>query len=204
MPLHDLLTERTSLLGPAAPTAASGNKRKTALVPGCGKGHDVLLLASWGYDVVGLDLAETALKEARENAEAVKDSDAYKLQEGVQERGKITWALGDFFADDFLKEAGVENFDLIFDFTVSFSFLFFLSSVFILCSLRMCLEFVLLAINLPIYPKMPYPGPLHVKLLHPIYVHLGLTYNPPILVLLCPPHVSKTKMGRPPSPTPRP
>lgn len=119
MPLHDLLAERPDVLGLAAPTV-KGTKRKTALVPGCGKGHDVLLLSSWGYDVVGLDLAETALNEAKQNADAVKDNDAYKLQDGVEERGKVTWVLGDFFANDFLKETGNDKFDLIFDFTVSF------------------------------------------------------------------------------------
>lgn len=119
MPLHDLLADKSELLGAAAPGSKGRQGRKTALVPGCGKGHDVLLLSSWGYDVVGLDLAETALKEARENAEAVKNDEAYKLQDGVETRGTITWALGDFFADDFLKEAKHSKFDLIFDFTVS-------------------------------------------------------------------------------------
>ncbi|CAI4215195.1 unnamed protein product [Parascedosporium putredinis] len=95
MPLHDLLADKSELLGAAAPGNKGRQGRKTALVPGCGKGHDVLLLSSWGYDVVGLDLAETALKEARENAEAVKNDEAYKLQDGHS------------------------KFDLIFDFTFS-------------------------------------------------------------------------------------
>ena len=39
---------------------------KTALVPGCGRGHDVHLLASHGYRVVGLDLAPSATEAAKE------------------------------------------------------------------------------------------------------------------------------------------
>lgn len=35
------------------------------LVPGCGRGHEVLDLASQGYQVTGLDLAPTALKYLR-------------------------------------------------------------------------------------------------------------------------------------------
>jgi SAM-dependent methyltransferase len=34
-------------------------------VPGCGRGHDARLLAQRGYQVVGFDFAEAAVKEAR-------------------------------------------------------------------------------------------------------------------------------------------
>ena len=34
-------------------------------VPGCGRGHDVRLLARMGYRVVGFDFAEAAITEAR-------------------------------------------------------------------------------------------------------------------------------------------
>ncbi len=38
------------------------------LVPGCGRGHDVLFLASQGFEAVGLDFAPKALEFGREEA----------------------------------------------------------------------------------------------------------------------------------------
>ena len=35
------------------------------LVPGCGRGHDARFLAARGYEVVGVDFAEAAVREAR-------------------------------------------------------------------------------------------------------------------------------------------
>ena len=83
--------------------------RPKALVPGCGQGHDVLLLSRAGFDVVGLDYSDEAIRRARANDEA-----------GAEQRGEgpVTWAAGDFWADEFLESAGVAQFDLIFDYTV--------------------------------------------------------------------------------------
>lgn len=39
--------------------------RGSALVPGCGRGHEVALAAAHGLDATGLDIAPTALAEAR-------------------------------------------------------------------------------------------------------------------------------------------
>lgn len=39
--------------------------RGKAIVPGCGSGHDVRLLAAHGLEVVGLDIAPTAVARAR-------------------------------------------------------------------------------------------------------------------------------------------
>lgn len=39
---------------------------ETVLVPGCGLGHDVRLLASLGLRVTGLDISESAVSQARE------------------------------------------------------------------------------------------------------------------------------------------
>jgi methyl halide transferase len=44
--------------------------RGRVAVPGCGRGHDVRLLASCGYDAVGFDFAEAAVVEARRLAAA--------------------------------------------------------------------------------------------------------------------------------------
>ena len=43
-------------------------RRKKALVPGCGRGYDVLLLAAYGYDAYGLDTSTLAIQGAQELA----------------------------------------------------------------------------------------------------------------------------------------
>ncbi|KAK4191242.1 thiol methyltransferase [Podospora australis] len=97
------------LTSPSSPFPPSGKK---ALVPGCGRGYDVLLLSSLGFDVVGLDFSSTSLDKAKEN-----QLTAGKEGVGLKEKRTVTWVQGDFFGDDFLKEVGVERFDLIFDYT---------------------------------------------------------------------------------------
>lgn len=155
--LADLLRERPDLFvgGGATPPSSSssfskegttketGRTKKTALVPGCGRGYDVLLLRSLGYDVVGLEVSERALAAARANADADaescllpggqhgtasddNDKDKDKEARAASREGRIVWALGNFFEDDWVREArdalggGWEGqFDLIFDYTVS-------------------------------------------------------------------------------------
>ena len=60
--------QRADTIG--GPIAQDGQRRK-ALVPGCGRGVDVLLLASFGYDAYGLECSATAVdackKEEKEN-----------------------------------------------------------------------------------------------------------------------------------------
>jgi methyl halide transferase len=120
MALNDLLEEAKHLF-------LSTKAKKTALVPGCGMGHDVLLLAAFGYDVYGLDYSASAAKSAIDNQAAVGNDEVYRPRQGV-EAGKITWLTGDFFSDDWLQKADVGGkFDLIFDYTVSRSPLFSIS-----------------------------------------------------------------------------
>ncbi len=71
------------------------------LVPGCGLGHDVRLLASMGCDVLGVDLSETALSQAR----AHKDP----------ERGAVNYHLADVL--DAKSDIGEASFDYIFEHT---------------------------------------------------------------------------------------
>jgi methyl halide transferase len=49
---------------------ARGALSGRVLVPGCGTGHDVRVLASGGLDVMGLDIAPLALEKARAHAPA--------------------------------------------------------------------------------------------------------------------------------------
>ena len=108
----EVLSERQDLV-PALP------KRRKALVPGCGKGYDVLLLSAWGYDAYGLDFSETALDAAKANEKEFDGKGVYATREGVK-KGKVAWVSGDFFKDDFLNIVeGEKTFDLIYDYTVS-------------------------------------------------------------------------------------
>lgn len=117
-------------------------QRKKALVPGCGRGYDVLSLASLGYDTFGLDGSENAILAARKleaEEEISCESDAYRLREDpLVGKGKIQFIIGDFFHEDFLAAITTtttthgdssdstsndtlptteEKFDLIFDYT---------------------------------------------------------------------------------------
>ncbi|TVY52571.1 Thiocyanate methyltransferase, partial [Lachnellula suecica] len=58
--LVDLLDERQGLFSPPPV-----RRKRKALVPGCGKGYDVLLLAAHGYDAYGLEYSTKALESAR-------------------------------------------------------------------------------------------------------------------------------------------
>lgn len=111
--LVDTLNDKKELLG----SARSDRQRKKALVPGCGRGYDVLLLASHGYDAIGLDISESAIKECKVLAE----KEASKYLDGVTNPGKYQFIVGDFFSDDWLKSVGAKEtrFDFIYDYTVS-------------------------------------------------------------------------------------
>ena len=124
--LEDTLIEKTGLIGESTVSANDGQKtRKKALVPGCGRGYDVLLLSSFGYDSYGLELSETALKRALEEQE--KNAHKYAARDPKIGKGTVHFLNGDFFdnttwkqggssADDQIARKGA--FDLIFDYTV--------------------------------------------------------------------------------------
>ena len=57
-------------MAPAFPQSADTRMAARVAVPGCGRGHDARLLAQRGYQVVGFDFAEAAVKEARALAAA--------------------------------------------------------------------------------------------------------------------------------------
>lgn len=123
----------------SSPAAPATERRKKALVPACGRGYDATLLAiALGYDVVGLEISSSALDAARQYLD---DVDEYfraccKCQYGPPEYdeklffwiknrhsdpGRVNWVCGDFFSDDWLADAGADQFDLIFDYTVRLS-----------------------------------------------------------------------------------
>lgn len=110
--LIDLLSSKHSDL----PDPQNGTKRLKALVPGCGTGYDVVLLASHGYESYGLDASATAAKAAQE---------LFEQSENASLKGQMTIVTGNFFADEaWANVPGFEHgneqllFDLIYDYTV--------------------------------------------------------------------------------------
>jgi len=73
--------------------------RGTVLVPGCGTGHDVLVFASHGFTVTGMDLAPSAVKLSKEKTAAA----------GL----KADFTLGNFLVDE-----PFQSFDYVFEHTL--------------------------------------------------------------------------------------
>lgn len=117
--LEDTLTERRSTIGAPVTRDGQGNvQRKKALVPGCGRGVDILLLASFGYDAYGLECSPDAVEACKQ--EQAKNGDKYRVRDAEIGQGKISFVFGDFFKDDWLEGLGLSrnSFDLIYDYTV--------------------------------------------------------------------------------------
>lgn len=115
MALYDVLIGRPDLVPPPA-----GGVKKRALVPGCGRGYDVLLLAGLGYDTWGVDYSEEATKESiiyQKEVEGEGNDTYFKLKRDGVEKGNVQWLNGDFFSDEWVEKAGVKQFDLIYDYT---------------------------------------------------------------------------------------
>ncbi|KAI6819559.1 hypothetical protein KC332_g2389 [Hortaea werneckii] len=82
-------------------------RRKKALVPGCGRGYDVLLLASYGYDAYGLDTSTLAIQGAQELARSPDRDIQYPpvTSSGTAAGpGTATFLEADFFSNDFLSQ----------------------------------------------------------------------------------------------------
>lgn len=96
-------------------------QRRRALVPGCGTGYDVLLLASFGFDVYGLDYSQNAVEYAK--GYAAENAKKYPVKDAELGRGKVVYVEGDYFKDDWLEGLGLpeNSFDLIYDYTVRLS-----------------------------------------------------------------------------------
>lgn len=115
--LVDLLNDRRDLIG--SPLVGEGDikRRKRALVPGCGRGYDVLLLASYGYDAYGLEISESAVQSCED--EKRTNGTKYTIKDETVGAGEAKFIMGDFFAEDWVKEVGGSGqFELIYDYTV--------------------------------------------------------------------------------------
>ena len=126
--LTDALDNYPHVLGTSKLVLPDGTtRRKRALVPGCGRGVDVMLLQAYGYDVVGLEYASKALEACEIYAKETESEDMYKPKDDQLGKGSRTFVQGDFYADDWLEKAGLNEhgkegvFELIYDYTVSCS-----------------------------------------------------------------------------------
>ncbi|KAL2145869.1 hypothetical protein VTI28DRAFT_5951 [Corynascus sepedonium] len=147
--------------------------RPKVLVPGCGKGYDVVMLALHGYDAYGLEVSQKGVVTARVHAAGQlaapsKDNFSSASQGGqypVSERGRVKFVVGDFFARDWESDCcsddqGFAGFDLIYDYTFLCALLpemrkdwaRRMSELLAPCGVLVCLEF-------PLYKDLKLPGP---------------------------------------------
>ncbi|KAK6503689.1 hypothetical protein TWF481_008693 [Arthrobotrys musiformis] len=80
----------------------------TALVPGCGRGHDVNLFADLGMQAYGLELASSATEIARDFSATIPPPPA---------PGSRNYITGDFFSNEWLNQLNTKQFDLVYDYT---------------------------------------------------------------------------------------
>jgi methyl halide transferase len=120
--LVDVLSEKQDLIGTCLRDDAGNDKkkqqqRKKAFVPGCGRGYDVLLLASFGYDAYGLEVSEKAVQLCVQEQKA--NGHEYPVRDEAGGAGNAVFVEGDFFSDDWTDQIqGGATFDLIYDYTV--------------------------------------------------------------------------------------
>ena len=117
--MNDLLSGQDghSIANAVSYQIESGKKhRRTVLVPGCGRGYDVTLFASFGFDAYGLDISESAVNLCREEQE--RNADRYPVQDQSVGAGKAEFLVGDFFGDAWNRDIGINVFDVIYDYTV--------------------------------------------------------------------------------------
>ena len=115
---EDVLSQHVNVLGTATCTWQGDirTSRAKALVPGCGRGYDVLLLASFGYDAYGLEISDSAIQRCREEQE--KNGNKYPTRDESIGHGSVHFIKGDFFrSKEWLGEVGDQQFDLIYDYT---------------------------------------------------------------------------------------
>ncbi|KAF4806447.1 putative thiol methyltransferase 2 [Colletotrichum siamense] len=121
--LIDLVESRSEVL----PRPSTGRRLK-ALVPGCGRGYDVVMLALHGYDVYGLKVSERGADVARQYAATELPEpgeynfDTHNSVSGAQP-GEVKILAGDFFKRDWEAQCAsssgddFQGFDLIYDYT---------------------------------------------------------------------------------------
>ncbi|KAJ9326896.1 hypothetical protein DTO027B5_4722 [Paecilomyces variotii] len=111
---------------PAVLPKPENGRRLRALVPGCGRGYDVVALTLHGFDTYGLEVSNKAVETAREYAKSelakpIEHNYGEKSSEWpLDHAGKAEFVQGDFFQRDWeaaCASDGVRGFDLIYDYT---------------------------------------------------------------------------------------
>ena len=116
--LEDTLVDRQDLIGDCfVNDGKGGRRRKKALVPGCGRGYDVLLLASFGYDAYGLEVSDSAVQMCKQEQET--NGHKYHPRNATSGAGRVAFLIGNFFGDGWQSAVdGGPVFELIYDYTV--------------------------------------------------------------------------------------
>jgi hypothetical protein len=123
--LIDILSTKKDILGdPVIVDKEGKRRRKKALVPGCGKGYDVYLFAAFGYDAYGLEGSKHALEACQGFTTEADTREEYKVKDKDYGKGEVKFLYGDFFSHDWETDVGNGGFDVVYDYTVPFSFLF--------------------------------------------------------------------------------
>ncbi|KAI1370435.1 S-adenosyl-L-methionine-dependent methyltransferase [Hypoxylon crocopeplum] len=148
----------------------TGQRRLNALVPGCGKGYDVVMLALHGFNVYGLEVSPKGVEIAKAYAAAElckPSADNFASADGSQVAGSSIGAVkflqSDFFKTDWEKDVaidGVQGFDLIYDYTflcalppeMRKDWAKRMSELLSPTGILVCLEF-------PLYKDLKIPGP---------------------------------------------
>ncbi|KAH7119371.1 S-adenosyl-L-methionine-dependent methyltransferase [Dactylonectria estremocensis] len=99
----------------------SNKYRPKALVPGCGKGYDVVALALHGFDAYGLEVSDKGAVTARQYAASeLAEPSEYNYHDldtwPTGDAGGVTIVAGDFFQKGW-EPHGLKGFDLIYDYT---------------------------------------------------------------------------------------
>lgn len=115
--LIDALKEKSDIIG-SSTGIGDTTRRKKALIPGCGRGYDVLLFASHGYDAYGLEISQTAFNACQElDKEQGGDAMKYPVRDTKIGRGSRHFIVVDFFKDDLSSHTTGTGFDVIYDYT---------------------------------------------------------------------------------------
>lgn len=123
--LIDVLSTKQEYLGSPLVEEDGKQRRKKALVPGCGGGYDVFLFAAFGYDAYGLEGSPNALKACEGFRNEAEGKEEYAIRDEKAGRGSVKFVLGDFFSKEWEGEVGGGSkneevkFDVIYDYTVS-------------------------------------------------------------------------------------
>jgi SAM-dependent methyltransferase len=114
--LEDTLATKGDIIG--SPLRKDGSSKR-ALVPGCGKGYDVHMLAAFGYDAFGLEVGN-AVEAARKFVGEVGGREEYVARDAKVGKGKVEFVEGDFYKRGWEKNLVGEQggFDIIYDYTV--------------------------------------------------------------------------------------